>query len=231
MKVMTKGLINQKAKAGDAAKEPDAGSDDTSSTSSTSSMSSTSSLGTLHDPLLRQVEQKIESELTPENRINYLKIVLAGMHAALDGGPISIMAKLRNSKNPTHDCVVGAVTLVFMLRKQAKGVMPLQALVPAGLTLTLKALDFAETAKLIPPVDQRTIVAATHLYTSLIFQAFKISPRMLATAAHNIHAISQDPGKMRAIELKAGTRAYGNDMNVNAGAANTASAAGATGAA
>jgi hypothetical protein len=219
---MAKGLINQnddEDDSDDAAAQP--GADDT-DTADTDSNQEDSGAGTIHDPLLLQCEKKIESELTPENRVNYLKIVVAGMHTAMDGGHISMIAKLRNSPNPIRDCAIGAVTLVLLLRKQARGVMPLKAMVPAGMTLMLKALDFAERTG-IARVDQPALVQAVHIYTTLIFRAFKISPQMIKTAAINIHKISQDPGKMRAIELKAGTRAYdgpgaGNMPNINASA-------------
>ncbi len=46
----------------------------------------------LTNPLLQQTEDKVESGLTPENRANYDKIVVAGMHVALDKGPNGLSA-------------------------------------------------------------------------------------------------------------------------------------------
>jgi hypothetical protein len=50
----------------------------------------------LNNKILNDSEQKIEASLTPENRNNYMKIVVAGMKVAMQGGPNSILASLCN---------------------------------------------------------------------------------------------------------------------------------------
>jgi hypothetical protein len=92
----------------------------------------------LSNPLLQQTEDRIEGNLAPENRQSYMKIVVAGMHIGLDKGPQSILASLAKSPDPIADAAKGAVSLVLILRKQAQGVMPLIAMVPAAMTLLLK---------------------------------------------------------------------------------------------
>lgn len=158
--------------------------------------------GTMN-PLLQATEAGIERGMDPETRQNYDKIVVAGMAAALDKGPNSILASLRQSKDPVSDAAKGAVALVFLLRKEAKGVMPMKALVPAGLTLMLKALDFADRAG-IAKVGQPELVRATHVFTDQVFARSGISKQQLATAATKVHALTQDPQAMAAINLKAG---------------------------
>jgi hypothetical protein len=159
--------------------------------------------GPVQNALLAQAEQRIESQLTPDNRANYLKIVVAGMRAGLAGGPNSLLAKLKQSKDPVHDCAIGAVNLALVLRKQAHGVMPLKAMVPAATTLMIKALDFAENAGLVK-VDAPTLAKATRLLTNDLFQAFHITPQMMAHAAAKVHAMTRDPGNMEAIKRAAG---------------------------
>jgi hypothetical protein len=157
----------------------------------------------LSNPLLRQAEDKVESGLTPENRANYDKIVVAGMHVILDKGPQGLLAGLAQSRDPISDAAKGAISLVLVLRKQAHGVMPLKAMVPAAMTLMLKALDFIDRSK-IAPVGQPDLVRATHVFTDFVFARFGITKAGLTNAAQRVHAITQDPQSMAAINLKAG---------------------------
>jgi hypothetical protein len=157
----------------------------------------------LGNPLLQQAEDKVESGLTPENRANYMKIVVAGMHVALDKGPNGIMASLGKSQDPIADAARGAVSLVIILRQQAHGIMPLKSMVPAAMTLMLKALDFVDRSK-IAPVGNPELVRATHVFTDTMFARMGITKAGLANAATKIHAITQDPQAMAKINLKAG---------------------------
>lgn len=199
---MTKGLINAGPEE-DPAEDPDA-SDDPQGMASGDEESTQ-----LQDPVLQAAENKLEAGLTPQNRQNYMKIVISGMRIALQGGDQGILAKLHDSQDPINDCAVGAVHLVVLMRKQARGTMPLQAMVPAAMTLMLKALDFADKGGLIQ-VDEQVLVKATHIFTNTLFKAFQISPNMLQNAAQNVHGMTQDPVRMAAIQ-----RAAGMKPNVN----------------
>lgn len=159
--------------------------------------------GELSNQLLQQAEEKVESGLTPDNRGNYLKIVVAGQHVALDKGPNGILASLAKSQDPISDAAKGAVSLVLILRKQAHGVMPLKAMVPAAMTLMLKALDFADRSKIVK-VGNPELVRATHIFTDTIFARFGITKAGLANAASKVHALTQSPEAMAKISLKAG---------------------------
>lgn len=161
----------------------------------------------LSNSLLQQTEDKIEDGLTPENRANYMKIVVAGMHAALAGGPNSILASLKQSQDPISDAAKGAISLVLVLRKQAHGVMPPKAIPPAATTLMLKALDFIDRSG-IAKVGQPELVRATHILTDTIFARFGITNHGLQNAAEKIHAITQDPEAMHQISMKAGGTAH-----------------------
>lgn len=163
----------------------------------------------LSNKILQAAEAKIEDNLTPDNRANYLKIVVAGMKAILNGGPKSILAKLKGRQDPVHDCAVGAVNLVLILRKESKGIMPLKAMVPAGMTLMLKALDFADSIGSVK-IDNDALVRATHIFTNHLMAAFRITPTMIQTAMQRTHALMQDPQKMAAIKMKAGVMKHPN---------------------
>lgn len=157
----------------------------------------------LQNRILKAAEQKVESGLTPDNRADYLKIVVAGMKIALDGGPNSMLASLKQSKTPIQDCVTGAVNLCLLMRKQSRGTMPLKAMVPAGMTLLIQALDFADRAGVVK-VGNPELVQAAKLYTNQIFKSAGITAQMLHTAAGKIHAITQDPSAMEKINRAAG---------------------------
>ncbi len=157
----------------------------------------------LSNKVLEAAEQKVESNLTPEVRANYMKIVVAGMKVALRGGPDSGMAKLRRSPDPIKQCALGAVNLVLMMRLQAKGVMPMKAMVPAAMTLMLQALDFCDKSGVVK-VGTPELVQATHIFTDAIFGRLGISKQMLHNAANGVHAITQDPAKMELIKRKIG---------------------------
>lgn len=157
----------------------------------------------LSNPLLQATEDKVEQGLDPQTSQNVTKIVVAGMHAALDKGPNSILARLQQSQDPITDCAKGAVSLVLILRKEAKGVMPLKAMVPAAMVLMIKALDFADRAG-IAKIGNDELVRATHIFTDFMFARLGISKQNLANMADRVHAITGDPDAMAAVNMKAG---------------------------
>jgi len=157
----------------------------------------------MSNPILQASEQKIEDGLTDSNRESYMKIVVAGMAAGLARGPNSILASLLKSPDPVRDAAKGAVGLVLILRKDAKGVMPLKAMIPAAMTLMLHALDFVSHAG-HTQVGTNELVRATHIFTNTLFGHFGITPAMLQQAAQKVHGLTQDPVAMAQINLKAG---------------------------
>lgn len=154
-------------------------------------------------PLLQQAELKIESQLTPEVKDNYLKIVVAGMKAGMAGGPDSIMAKLRDSKNVVADCAKGAIGLVMILRSQAKGIMPMNAMIPAAATLMLKALSFAEQMGLAK-IGTPEIENAMRIFNDTFLGKLGVTPPMMQHAMKKVDQLSQDPVAMEMMKRKAG---------------------------
>ena len=157
----------------------------------------------LTDGVLQQAEQKIEGNLTPQNRSNYMKVVVAGMKVGMANGPKSLLMSLRHSNDPINDCAKGAVNLTFLLRKQTRGTLPLQALVPAAMTLMLHALDFVDKSGIMkigaPELDQ-----ATHTFTNIMFRNLGITPQMLQQAHTKVMAVVKDPANLEKMKQKAG---------------------------
>jgi hypothetical protein len=163
----------------------------------------------LSNPLLQQAENQIETNLVPDNKQNYMKIVVAGLHIALDKGAGGFMGRLRHSRDPITDCAQGAVALVLIMRRESKGVMPMKAMIPAGMTLMFHGLDFVDRAK-IAKIAAPEIDRAARIFTNTLFAKLKITPAMLQHAAGRVHAITQDPAAMAAINLKAGLTRHPN---------------------
>lgn len=157
----------------------------------------------MKNQLLAATEQKIESGLQGQNAADYQKVVVAGMKSAMNGGPKSILASLQHSKDPIHDCVVGAINLALILRKQSRNTMPLKAMIPAATTLMLHAMDFAEEMGLVQ-IDKPELDQATHLLVNTLFKRLNVTPQMLHTAASKVHALTQNPVSMARMRLTAG---------------------------
>lgn len=156
----------------------------------------------ISNPMLATTEQTLEKNLQPSIQQDYLKIVVAGMHILLDKGAAGFMAKLKSSKDPIGDCGRGAASLILVMKKQAQGVMPMKAAVPAGITLMLHGLDFVDRAK-IEKVDAAALASASRAFTNTLFQKLNITPDMLNKAVAKAHAITQDPAEMEKINQRA----------------------------
>lgn len=158
---------------------------------------------TTKNKMLQASAAEIEGQLTPQTRQAYDKIVLAGMKVALNKGLDGMLGGLEKRGDPIRDAAQGAVNLVFMLRMQATGRMPEQAMVPASYTLMLQALAFIEEAK-IATIGPEEISRATHVWTNTIFARSKISPQMLERAASEVNGIVSNPTKMEQLNLATG---------------------------
>lgn len=166
--------------------------------------------GGLSNPLLQQIEAKLEANIVdPATKENYMRIVVAGLHIALEKGPDGGMASLRNSRDPVGDAARGAVALVLAMKHQAKGVMPPKAMIPAGMTLMFHALDFLDRAGVVK-VSEPEIDSATRTFTNLLFQKLGITTAILQRLTGRVHQITQDPASMAAINLKAGVTRHPN---------------------
>ena len=162
--------------------------------------------GQLSNPVLQQIEQQIEAGLTPQNRADYMKIVVAGGHLA-NANNGAMLVQLSKAPDPIAAAAKGAVGLVLIMRKETqapgKVPMPMKAAVPAAMTLMVNALDFISRSK-IAPVGQPELERAVHIFTDFLFARMGITKVGLANAAQKVHQITTDPQSMAAINLKAG---------------------------
>jgi hypothetical protein len=153
----------------------------------------------IQNPLLKQAEASVEQSVgTGKNREDYLKVVVAGMRAAI-GGAKPMLANLAGRPDPVRDCAVGAVNLVMYLRNIAKGTMPPQAMIPAATTLMLQALDFLDQAK-IAEIGKPELARATHIFTNTILQSFGVTSKILSQAAGAVEGVTRDPAQLEALK-------------------------------
>lgn len=157
----------------------------------------------IEDSLLKATEQKIEAGLTPQNRANYQRIVVAGMAAGLQGGANSLIAGLRQSQDPVKDCAVGAINIVMLLRRQSRNTMPAEAIPPAAMTLMLQALDFAERLGLVK-ITKEELVRATHIFTNRLMALVHVTPQKLTELAGKVNRVTQDPTQMEQLAQRSG---------------------------
>lgn len=149
--------------------------------------------------LVLQIEKQIESRLKEGVRDPFMRIVVSGMKVAMKGGPDSILAKLKGSQDPVNDIVKGAIGVLGLLRRAAKGTMPIDAMIPAGMVLVLQALDFAERAGMLK-IDKATIDQATHAYMETLLPMLGITPEKMAQYAGQVNKLTQDPEKMSQLQ-------------------------------
>lgn len=163
--------------------------------------SQTSGLG---NPLLAQTEAKIEGEITdPQMRNDYQRIVVAGLHIGLAGGPNSFAAKLRTSRDPIGDAARSTAALVLIMRRDAKGVFPMKAGIVAGMTLLLHALDFIDRAG-IGRIAEPELEQATRIFANELLHRQGITPQRLQQITGKVNGIIADPQALAALNLKAG---------------------------
>lgn len=157
----------------------------------------------LQNNILQAAEQKLESGLTPDNREDYLKVVVAGMRTALARGPQGMLARLRQSPDPIKAAADGAVSLVLMLRLQSRNTMPVKAMIPAGATLMFHALDFLDKSGAVK-IGVNELAQATRIFGDRIMRAMGMTPQKLTALATKVHAVSQDPAQMDTLAKRTG---------------------------
>lgn len=157
-------------------------------------------LPSIQNPLLRAAEAKVEEAIGDgQARADYLRVTVAGMRAALAGGPDSMAANLLKRPDPVKLAAQGAVGLVMHMRQISQGTMPERSIISGATTLMLQALDFVDHAGAVK-VDAAALDRATHILTNALFQAFGISPAMLNKMAAATHGVMQNPARMQAVQ-------------------------------
>lgn len=157
----------------------------------------------LNNKLLQATEAQIEANLTAQTRTDYLKVVVAGQRYVLHNGKDGLLASLKGRPDPVRDCARGAVNIVSHLKLLSRGTMPVQAMVPAAMTLMLQGLDFVDKSKILP-IGKEELVRATRLFIDDICQALGVTPQVLQRLASQTKEVMSDGGKLEMMKREVG---------------------------
>ncbi len=156
----------------------------------------------IRDPILKNCELKIESQMLPQYKQAYSKVVVIGMKLALaDNG--KIITSVGESKNPLVDCARGAVNLVLIMYKESRRTMPPQVIPPAAMTLMLKALDFCDRSGVLK-IGEPELETATKEFANYLLHRWNMTPKKMHILAENVHRVMSDPGQVEMLARKSG---------------------------
>jgi hypothetical protein len=148
------------------------------------------------NPQLAKSEANIEAKVPAADKVNYQKIVIAGMKVMfskeLNG---ELMDGLKQSQDPAITASEGIVGILGILYKQSRNTMPIGPMVTAGMALLLQGLDFAEQAGVIK-VDAAMIDRATHHYIESLLPKIGITPDKLQAILGKLSQVAKDPTMM-----------------------------------
>ena len=152
----------------------------------------------LKNPLLKQAQTKIESGV--QDRDAYNRIVQAGTKVIYDKATFAELAKeIRQAQDPVTEIAEGMIGILGILYKQSRKTMPIPAMVMAGMSLLLDALDFAEQAGLVK-IDKAELNKATTHYLNSLLPKFGLTPEKIDATLGQLGGTIKDPAKMAQIQ-------------------------------
>ena len=152
----------------------------------------------LKNPLLKQAQTKIESGV--QDRDAYNRIVQAGTKVIYDKATFSELSKsIRQAQDPVTEIAEGMIGILGILYKQSRKTMPIPAMVMAGMSILLDALDFAEQAGLVK-IDKAQLTKATTHYLNSLLPKFGLTPDKIDAMLGQLGGTIKDPAKMAQIQ-------------------------------
>jgi len=152
----------------------------------------------LKNPLLKQAQTKIESGV--QDRDAYNRIVQAGTKVIYDKATFTELSKaIRQAQDPVTEIAEGMIGILGILYKQSRKTMPIPAMVTAGMSLLLDALDFAEQAGLVK-IDKAQLNKATTHYLNSLLPKFGLTSDKIDATLGQLGGTIKDPAKMAQIQ-------------------------------
>lgn len=152
----------------------------------------------LKNPLLKQAQTKIESGV--QDRDAYNRILQAGTKVIYDKATFTELSKaIRQAQDPVTEIAEGMIGILGILYKQSRKTMPIPAMVMAGMSLLLDALDFAEQAGLVK-IDKAQLNKATTHYLNSLLPKFGLTPDKIDATLGQLGGTIKDPAKMAQIQ-------------------------------
>lgn len=148
----------------------------------------------LKNQLLQQALEKVQESV--QDRSAFDKLVKAGTKVIYSEGTFQELAKLmRDSKDPAGDVARGMVAVLQLMAHQARGTIPHDALLQAGMALVIDALDFIEQAGLVK-VDAKVLDEATQQYIEALLPSVGLTQETMDSTLDQIQQVVGDPQKM-----------------------------------
>lgn len=150
------------------------------------------------EPLFQKVIS--DNEAKAKKRDAYDRIVVAGLKLMFSKDTHAmLMEGIDEAPDVAAWAGEGVVGVLGMLAKNAKGTMPFDEMLLAGVTLLMHGLDFlAQEGRVEPSVD--TITVATKAYGKKVLSAGGVSDEQLSQMADQATQATQDPARAEVIK-------------------------------
>lgn len=154
----------------------------------------------LTNPTMVQIAQECMNQVPEKLREAVTNAVMAGtklMHAK-ETRQMLTKQMSQEGMSPAEKVGEGCAKLISIIFSDAQGKMPLRALIPAGVILTLTALEFLADAGVFDEITNTEIDEAVQEYSSSFLQLLGVTPEKLQQMLEQSAAQQGQPGAEQA---------------------------------
>ncbi len=156
----------------------------------------------LKNQLLQQAQAKIEA--TAKDRARYDRLLSAGVKTIYDKATFAKLSQsIAQSESPVEDVAKGIVAILNMLAHKARGTIPHEVMIQAGMALLLDALDFVEQAGIVK-IDNQALDTATQEFIEAMLPSVGLSPQKMESALSSVKGTMSDPARMAQYQTSIG---------------------------
>ena len=156
----------------------------------------------LKNQLLQQAQAKIEAGVTDKAR--YDRLLSAGVKTIYDKAMFQKLSQsIAQSQTPIEDVAKGIVAVLNMMAHKARGSIPHDVLLQAGMALMLDALDFVEQAGIVQ-IDEKALDTATQEFIEAVLPSVGLTAQKMEEALGSVKGAMGDPQKMAQYQASAG---------------------------
>lgn len=158
----------------------------------------------MKNQLLQQAQAAVEKTVTDKERFS--RLVSAGTKTIYDKGTFEQLSQsIVDSETPVEDIARGIVSVLAILAHKARGTVPHEVMLQAGMVLVFDALDFAEQAGLIK-VDEEALNTATTEFIEAMMPSLGFGSQKLGDLMGQLQQAMNDPKNAQAFVQSIGAR-------------------------